>query len=442
MRKHERPVRAGDPVTDVRRSLLRASAVATAVIAACSFRGPAVRDSPVDASRETPDSGPCVSVSSMCLADQTTLRTCNAIGGSATEKACSWGCIAGSPARCGKVVPAGGAIAESDLDPAALTGLGNVVLGAVTVNADDGSITGNPPGFTYDLKSGSVAVFAFKSLTIASGGVTLRGSHPIVFVADGGVSIDGIVDARGLCANGGGQTAGPGGFDGGAKKASAAGSGGGAGTSTNQAGGGGGGYGSNGGSGSLGQAGGPAFGDPTITALVGGGGGGGGGGGAGGGGGGGGGAIQIVSNAQIAVGSAGGMNAGGCGGLLGNNAVGNDGGGGGGAGGTILLEAPMIEIAGIVAVNGGGGAEGTDGSAGGLGSSAAAGGGNGGAGGAGSNLGGASVSGHTNSGGGGAVGRIRINTRHGSAVVPSGAVISPDFASVPTTATQGTATIQ
>jgi hypothetical protein len=140
-----------------------------------------------------------------------------------------------------------------------------------------------------------------------------------------------------------------------------------------------------------------------------------------GGGGGGGGAMQLVAGAQVTIGTTGTVHTGGGGGGGGGNN-----GCGGGSGGAILIEAPSVQIDGTLAVNGGGGNVYTGGPAGqdgqpsnmpALGGAATAGSGS-----AATTIDGANgsmTSGSNNSsgGGGGGAGRIRINTKSGSAVI-------------------------
>jgi hypothetical protein len=178
--------------------------------------------------------------------------------------------------------------------------------------------------------------------------------------------------------------------------------------------------------------GGVAYGNATITPLLGGSAGGGGGGFPAGGGAGGG-AIQIIAGTSITVGAVGAITAGGGGGSGGNS-------GGGGSGGAILLEAPTVTIAGTLAANGGGGGPtGANASAnaqpasGGLdGDSNVV----GGAGSAGATINGSPAvsADKSQGGGGGGAGRIRINTLSGSATL--GGTLSP-AASTPCV-TQGT----
>jgi hypothetical protein len=399
-----------------------------------------------------------------CIGD--VLRTCASPGATYQDTTCNWGCASAGTPHCLQVVPAGGAVMPGDVGLGSDT-LIDVSLGSNTViNGDDGSIKlgamtiraagiGVTSGIDYEPRGSDAAVFRVKSLTIA-GATYLRGRRAIAIVANDQIDINAVLDAHGTCA---GSAAGPGGFPGGGKGSAGAGDGGGSGSDGQSQGGGGGGYGGSGGAGGNGPdptnpiAGGAPYGDAVITVLLGGAGGGGGGAGGGGQtgiGGGGGGAVQLVSNTQIAIATGGGINAGGCGGKSGGG--GNDGGGGGGAGGTILLEAPTVQIVGALAVNGGGGGGGAAGNVnpGGLSTlnrnpaPGAIGGAIGGIGGAANMLDGGAggTTGGKGAGGGGAVGRIRINTRSGSASVDAAAVLSPSLTDVPTTCTEGSATLQ
>jgi hypothetical protein len=407
-----------------------------------------------------PADGPslCSGQSTMCSADTSTLITCPASGQMATSTPCSWGCVAsGSAAHCGALQPTGGAVTGGDFVGGAMDGS----LATVVVDTDQGKIGGMTwPWFhTHN----NVGIFSFGNLVIG-GGVTFVGSNAVAFVANGDITIDGVVDARGSgCTNGGAdRVAGPGGSTGASPAQTGAGSGSGGEAGDDSAGGGGGGYGGAGGSGGYftdsTQAGaaGTSWGSAPISVLAGGGGGGAASDPNGGPGGGGGGAIQFVSNTTIKLGSNGGINAGGCGGVAAN---GTHGGGGGGAGGAIVLEAPTLTIAGKIAANGGGGGGGdtpgaTDGSAGKLGSGAAAGGAghnasgdeDGGSGGANATFAGATAGngGGHGGGGGGGVGRIRLNSRQGSATttLSTGFVISPDPSAPNSPATIAAARIQ
>ncbi|HEY5937439.1 MAG TPA: hypothetical protein VIU61_22490, partial [Kofleriaceae bacterium] len=134
------------------------------------------------------------------------------------------------------------------------------------------------------------------------------------------------------------------------------------------------------------------------------------------------------------------------------------GGGGGGAGGTILLEAPVIEGAGKLAVNGGGGGAGDDSgsdmrptafgeagrldrstAAGAVGSLTGSGGGRGAA--AASYDGEPGILSATHAGGGGgAVGRIKLDTRLGA--VETTGDMSPGLGDPGSTCTVGVARVQ
>jgi hypothetical protein len=240
-----------------------------------------------------------------------------------------------------------------------------------TIAIDTGSlmISGAtlPAGVTFDARpqlggGPELAVLHVGGLMVTSGAqVRITGTRPLVIVAGGDVQVDGVLDAS---ANG--AVPGPGGSIGGG--------GGGAGGGGNHlaqysdSGAGGGGFGGTGAAGGAitgcaspvvaGTAG-PAFGDAAITQLVGGSGGGAGSGGvcpvnAGGGAGG---ALQITSAARIQIGTSGQLLAGGGGGSGGtdcNNTDANSG-GGGGSGGAIVLQAPAVTNAGVIAANGGGG---------------------------------------------------------------------------------------
>ncbi|HEX5059525.1 MAG TPA: hypothetical protein VFV99_09205, partial [Kofleriaceae bacterium] len=417
------------------------------VAAACSFSHGVLPDDGGVVDMPLPDAAKCLGSSTECLGD--VLRTCPGAGSDAFDTPCGWGCMPGSAARCLQIVPSGsGGTATNGVlvtDVAADAALSDITIpGGVTFDSDLGNIgtnvmptmfhsaaTGVDKGIDFQYR-GPISVWRFKSLTI-SGNVTLVGKRPIALVADGPITINGVIDARGGCLA---FNAGPGGFGGGSNQSEPGlpTVGGGSGSPDNTSGGGGGGHGGSGATGN-GVAGGSAFGDDLISTLVGGGGG-------GAGkcgnnncdGGGGGGALQIVSNTRIVV-QTGGVNAGGCGGKQG---TGNgDTGGGGGAGGAILFEAPTVTIAAALAANGGGGGGGGgNGSttAGGNGSldrtPAAAGTGNsngeGGGSGAAANIA-PGPGGNTGNpgGGGGGIGRIRINTKDNAGATLTGATLSP-----------------
>jgi len=449
--------------------VVRLGVIAAAAIAACQFsHGEAPRDGgTVDVA--IPDGGTCTSASAMCLGDGVTLRTCAAAGAQYADTTCGWGCIPENVAHCGQLIPVGsGNMAGSGVQPGDVAddaALADITLGAnLIVDADTGAIgtsgsagslrgagTGSAKGIDYELR-GQVAMFRFRSLHV-SGPIVVSGSaHAVAFVANGTITLDDQIDARGFC---GSNDPGPGGFPGGLVGSVGGGPGGGSSNGAANLGGGGGGYGGLGGSGAAGgggagQPGGSSYGDAVITLLVGGAGGGGGGGGAASGiGGGGGGAIQLISNTSITVTMpAGAINAGGCAGTSGAGA--NDGGGGGGAGGTIVLEAPTIEIAGSLAVNGGGAGAGhspntaTSGQLGrtpAAGATSAANGGSGAAGSAANGYDGASGGGNAGAGGG-AIGRMRLETRTGEIQLDATAVLSPSPLDTASTCSVGSARTQ
>ncbi len=442
---------------------MRRAWVAAVTLLGCSnvfgLDQPRLQDAATSDAVLAPDAGTCRAASTEC-ASADVLRTCSGPGAEAIDTVCRWGCLAG-PAHCGQLVPAGGAVASEDLAPDAQ--LAAVVLDGVTINTDTGTIgsladpmsirgagSGIIDGIGFDTR-GSAGVFRFGSLAI-DGPISIIGTHAVALASDAPIRVNAVVDMRGPCTQ---NTAGPGGFAGGAPNQNASGSGGGQRGATNSEGGGGGGYGGVGGRGGrpigTGATGGASFGMPAIPMLVGGGGGGGGGDGGGGAfGGGGGGALQLASNTRIEIATAGGINAGGCGGKV---ATQNGSGGGGGAGGAILLEAPTITIAGTLAVNGGGGAGGNDqgeaGQPGQLARTAASGGAGGGAGGAdggngaaaATSDGSAGVDGNRSGGGGGAIGRMRFHTRAGTATIDGAAVLSPSLDDG-TTTTEAAATVE
>ena len=153
----------------------------------------------------------------------------------------------------------------------------------------------------------------------------------------------------------------------------------------------------------------------------------------------GGGAVAIIAGKSITLREFASINAGG------NGSTGNP--VGGGSGGAILLEAPVVTIAGVLAANGGGGGgNGMQGVAGLTSDQPAPGGGAVGDAGAGTSIGGSGSAGATinggdgtyvtrTAGGGGGAGRIRINTTSGSATITSTAIVSPGFGTA--CATQG-----
>ena len=274
-----------------------------------------------------------------------------------------------------------------------------------------------------------IKVFVVRSLRIPSGvTAVLLGSDPIAIIAldtieiEGSLAVSTVDTAGGFKAPDTGQT---GNGPGGGKPA------------TVGVGDGGGGYCGKGGAGGFsgGGAGGSTYGNVTISPLLG-----------GSSGGGafsadGGGALQLVAKNLIRISTGGSINMGGRGSDQ----------GGAGAGGALLIEAAEVVVAGKIAANGGGGGAGTgpnDGQDGQLdtaptpeGTGEAVAGGGGGKGGAGSAIDGQPGVANTTFGdgafsgnGGGGAGRIRINTRSGSATISG--LVSPTLTTV--CATQGT----
>ena len=450
------------------RSWCSRAVIAAAAMAACQFTR---NETQIDGARPDvapplPDAGPCVTTSAEC-ASADVLRVCATAGGSAVDTTCSWGCRSDDgAAHCALLSPSGGSVTPTDTVG---SDVGSATLNNATIDQSTGAIangatnraagTGVIGGIDFELRNG-VGVFRFGDLVI-QGNLSFTGTGPVALVSTGSITVTAAIDGIGNCV---GATGGPGGSPGGIGHTSAAGSGGGEAGTDDTLGASGGGYGAVGGSGGdaggeLAVPGGPAFGDPTIAILAGGGGGGGGNGGNPFGGGGGG-AIQLVANQTLTITAPASINAGGCGGTSGTAVT--DTGGGGGAGGSILLEAHDITVNGWLAVNGGGGggnyydnppcttstARGANGAlsrtpATGVGGCAA----NGGAGGAANLAAGAGLDGpymgvgDYAAGGGGAVGRIRFNTRSGSAAVDN-TQLSPALDDNPTTCTAGSANTQ
>jgi hypothetical protein len=202
----------------------------------------------------------------------------------------------------------------------------------------------------------SYGVFAMASLEIRTGArVKVSGTRAAVLLVRSEALIAGLLSAAGDTSG-----PGPGGFPGGLSDKDGDGYGGGhAGKSGGCGGGGAGGsFGGKGGSGGAGDAsagGTPAatYGAAALVPLLGGSGGGGGGGPGATQGGNGGGALQLTAGVRIVVATGGKVDA--CGGG-GGGAPGNPYGGSGGAsGGGLILEAPVVEISGLVGANGGAG---------------------------------------------------------------------------------------
>ena len=284
------------------------------------------------------------------------------------------------PAHCETLVP------SNSVSTALLTGTTAIVISAFTnFDTDTGAITGGLvrgsgsgviAGVAYGQTtsaSHSIGVFAFQSLTIASGAtIHFNGNRAVAFLVGGETIIAGIVDISGGCYGKQISCAGPGGGVGAIYTATPGGCGPGSpglsDVSTGaDTGGGGGAFGGDGGSGGtetasntpfLGGDGGASCAPFDLVPLIGGGGGAGGGPGSGTPtpGGGGGGALQISALGSLTI--SGTINAGGGGGDTGpTNATNGGAPGGGGAGGAILLESPSVTLAsgGVIAANGGGG---------------------------------------------------------------------------------------
>jgi hypothetical protein len=317
-------------------------------------------------------------------------------------------------------IPAGVAgKGEADLT---LTGKCEVDGKAGTIACDDGT----PTEFSYELvvQSGpdraELAVFSVRNLIVStSAQVFVKGPYPVAFVAAETININGA-----LLAAADGPVANAGGFDG-AVEGQTAGQGPGAGGAADvggMLGAGGGAFCGLGGSGigasGPGMNGGKAYGNATLTPLIGGSSGGIGEFGRSGAGGG---ALQLVAGVSLNVGLTGTVSAPGGGGSGIRNA-------GGGSGGAVLLEAPSVRVAGTVTANGGGGSGGgseAPGERGRVDGQAAKGGDSDNVGGEGSSS--SEVDGGTarmiedasymGGAGGGAAGRIRINTASGEAEI-------------------------
>lgn len=435
--------------------------VGLAFVSACGFQGvqpqgEVVVDSSIDVA--IADASGCQSISSQCVGEDSKLRVCSVIGEFPTDYDCDWGCNATAPAHCAKLVPAGGYLLPTDLDPSTgpqdvNLGTGDYEFNAVTGEIKPGIRAAGPDvisGIHFERRNGKIGIFKFAKLTLGAGRIKVVGQNPIALVSLSTITMGADIDLQGDCMS---RNAGPGGSDGGTALGDGYGMGGGGfglGTDSNCYGGGGGGFGGRGGAGSIVVDNrGDRYGTDPLTALLGGSGGGGGGGGQGGDGGGGGGAIQMIAQRRITI--TGGINVGGCGGKTGGGC-----GGGGGAGGAILLEAPVIDFIGSkLAANGGGGGGAGNGTAGeraSLSNQAA----NGGAGGNGSSGRGGtggddgSANGFTGEpknragGGGGAVGRMRFNTLSGTIVTSGTVLFSPavSTAQAVTTVTKGKAAVQ
>lgn len=232
----------------------------------------------------------------------------------------------------------------------------------------------NPTPCTVTQALPESGVFHFTTVNIPAG-VTVRftrnaANTPAILLAQGAVTINGVVDVSGDSGGSLGRPGrgGPGGFDGGAGADGITtavggfglGPGGGGGGNGQNAGGGGGGYAAAGSGGTVGTppaAGGAAYGSLALRPILGGSGGGGGGSNLnisnGGGGGGGSGAIVIASSTTITINTSGSLTIRALGGN-GSSSSGGSGGGGGGSGGAIRVVAPTISGVGQLRAEGGG----------------------------------------------------------------------------------------
>lgn len=277
-----------------------------------------------------------------------------------------------------------GEVADGGADPivadvahvpsaAEFAGTANIVIDAdITINTTTLTYDGAsaPAGTTFDASPHSgigpeLAIWHVRSLTVKAGrAVRIVGTRPMVIIASGQVTINGLLDAGARRQNAGAggtnqATGGTGehkgslrdGGGGGGGHATSGGSGGDATCSVN--------CGDGQGTASGGMAGG-TYGDAAVSVLYGG---------SVGGfsspncasdpAGAGGGALQIYSGTSIVISASGAIQAGGGGGGGGRACVGNPGSAsGGGSGGTVFLQARDIVHAGIIAANGGGGGSG------------------------------------------------------------------------------------
>ena len=169
---------------------------------------------------------PCVAIGAQCVGEDV-LRTCASVGQLPTDEACAWGCTAGGEARCARLVPTGGVLRSTDLTPSPAL-WPTTITGPVGVNTDDGEIQsvrapgeGVENGIGFE-RRGGVAVFSFRSLAV-EGPVSVTGGLAVAFVAAGDITVNGVIDLRGGCAeNNAGPGGRPGGMPGAAAEASAA----------------------------------------------------------------------------------------------------------------------------------------------------------------------------------------------------------------------------
>lgn len=416
----------------------------------------------------------CTAADNTCT-DPTTLNSCNARGTGFDSVSCPAGCVAGPPAHCAKLTPTA-PVTSADLTNASVTSV--VVSGNTTFNSDTGEIKGAVTrtanlvtnnlevisGIGFRTASDGTGIFVFNQLVINGSATTVKvvGTAPVAFVAGTNLQLsDGVIDVRPmdasgtLCAAGsfgpGGSAGGKGGMNGPTPTSGSPGKGpgpGGGGQLVIQgapSGGGGGGHFKTGGKGGAGchqgsaaEAGGN--GGVAYSARASSGGGGGGYGTGSGIGGGGGGSLTLVAGGVLTIGDGTnlvGVNAGGCGGK--GAPVGA---GGGGSGGSIVLEAPVVQLRAkaTLAANGGGGGGTTDGQEGQLSNVRSLGYGSSqvsqlaGDGGAGDSPAGTTAffscgSGTEGLGGGGSAGTIRILAAKATPNVNAQSVLSPSLAS-------------
>jgi hypothetical protein len=435
-------------------------------------------DGPADGPQDEPGEEPfsCTPGDAWCTAEGET-ATCSADGGSVLTVGCAFGCSDTPAVHCRQMIPSN----VNDASLLCVAGTGDLVIpggativgfdtetgGIFTLDANFNTVdtiraeeTGLVSGVNFTTipqtdGAPTLGVFSFQSFTLPPGmSLFSWGDNALVILSCRDVRIEGVLLANGDWTTGGEYIyywRGPGGaYSGRGPGAGIAGTT--PSTSNYSGGGGGGSFGGMGGRGGGSSAGngGPTYGNDTLVPLLGGSGGGNG---AlestipGGPGGPGGGALQISTAAAITV--SGVIEAGGCGGLRGENATG---GGGGGSGGSILLESLTLTIqaGAIIASNGGGGGSGGNSGAFGQtgesgqprllpalgGASIGAGSCAGGNGSGSTDLAGQSVgcTDYNGGGGGGAAGRIRLNSIDAD-MAPD--TLSPALGVPGTTTTQG-----
>ncbi len=350
-----------------------------------------------------------------CAAGATTcsgsaLTTCNTDQMSVTTVDCALGC-ATAGARCSSFKPSNG------LDGAMNAAAGEpdvVITHHVTIDTDTCDMHDDVTGSTVAIKSLLIAqtsapkICVFVAASLEIGDVVVTGNAALAFAAPGPVKVNGMIDGAARVNSRTVMYGGPGALVAGICVGS---------TDDNESGGGG--NATDGGAGTLFTSVGPHYiagglaqtnFSPLVGGCVG-----------GGFGGGGGGAVQIDSLTSIELSATSLVALGGAGGSTAS---------GGGSGGTLVLESPVVKVAGDIAANGGSGGfiDTTDSTCSGSGHSAT----NdnipapGGQGGCYPNIGGpggtaaiAPANGHDNhTGGGGSVGRILIRTADGTFVGP------------------------